>query len=101
VKRVLRVTVAAALPGHQEVIEVELPEGATAADAARAARIGERFPQLGAPLRLGIWSRPCEESTPLRDGDRVEAYRALRADPKEQRRARARLKPSTRSRSGS
>jgi putative ubiquitin-RnfH superfamily antitoxin RatB of RatAB toxin-antitoxin module len=98
---VVRVSVAVALPDRQEVIELELPHGATAADAVRASRIAERFPQLGGPLRLGIWSRPCEPTTLLRDGDRVEAYRELLAEPKEQRRERARLKPSPRSRSGS
>ena len=98
---VVRVSVVVALPDRQEVIELELPEGATAGDAVRASGIAGRFPQLVGPLRLGIWSRPCDASTVLREGDRVETYRVLRADPKEQRRTRARLKPSPRSRSGS
>ncbi|HUP29980.1 MAG TPA: RnfH family protein [Usitatibacter sp.] len=98
----MRVSVAVALAGRQEVVELELPSGATAEHAIRAANIAQRFPQLGpGPWRLGIWSRPCEPSTALREGDRVECYRELVADPKEQRRNRARLKPSTRSRSGS
>jgi putative ubiquitin-RnfH superfamily antitoxin RatB of RatAB toxin-antitoxin module len=98
----LRVSVAAALPDRQEVTEIELPPGATAGEAVRASGIVERFPELaGEPWRLGIWSRPCEATTALRDGDRVELYRALSADPMEQRRTRARLRPSTRSRSGS
>jgi len=98
----LRVSVAVALPDRQEVIDVELPEGATAREAIAAACVAERFPQLetGA-MALGIWSRPCEAGTVLRDGDRVELYRPLKADAKALRRARARLKPSsTRSRSG-
>ena len=98
----LRVSVAVALPDRQEVVELELLEGATAAQALRESGMLGRFPELGGQsMRLGIWSRPCEPSTVLREGDRVEAYRALAADPKEQRRTRARLKPSTRSRSGS
>jgi putative ubiquitin-RnfH superfamily antitoxin RatB of RatAB toxin-antitoxin module len=36
----------------------------------------------------------------LREGDRVELYRELKADPKDARRARARVTPSTRSRNG-
>ncbi|MGZ5031805.1 MAG: RnfH family protein [Usitatibacter sp.] len=97
----LRVTVALALPGHQEIVEIELPEGSSVADALECARMAGRFPQvdLGA-ARVGIWSRPCERDTVLREGDRVEIYRPLQADPKDGRRARARLKPSTRSRSG-
>ena len=80
---------------------VGLPEAGTVGDAIEAARGGGRFggPGLGA-AGLGIWSRPGEPGTPLRDGDRVEIYRALQADPKAMRRSRARLKPSSRSRNG-
>lgn len=96
----LRVSVAIALPGWQEVVALELPAGATVADALRAARVAARAPQLDLEsARFGIWSRPCERDTPLRDGDRVEVYRALRADPKSLRRERARLRPTARSRS--
>lgn len=97
----LNVAVAVALPGRQQVIALVLPEGSTAADALVAARVRERFPQVDLDAaKLGIWSRPCDPGTALREGDRVEVYRALADDPKSLRRARARLKPSTRSRSG-
>ena len=98
----LRVTVAIALPQRQEVIELEVPEGSTLGDAVAAARLPERFPgfDLGA-FSTGIWSRPRSAQAILRDGDRVELYRPLQADAKAERRARARLKPSSpRSRSG-
>jgi uncharacterized protein len=99
--RPLRVQVALALPGHQEVVTLELPPGSTAAQAVEAAGLRARHPQLEWDrLRLGIWARPCSHDAVLRDGDRVEVYRPLQADPKDQRRLRARLKPSTRSRSG-
>ena len=97
----LRILVAVALADRQEVIALELPEEATLADALRLARLRERFPGLDVErLSVGIWSRPCALDTRLREGDRVEVYRPLEADPKAMRRARARLKPSTRSRSG-
>lgn len=97
----IRVAVALALAERQEVIELEIGDGSTAADAIAAARLEERFPGIGvARLRVGIWSRAAERAAVLRDGDRVELYRELTADPKDARRARARLKPSTRSRSG-
>jgi putative ubiquitin-RnfH superfamily antitoxin RatB of RatAB toxin-antitoxin module len=97
----MRVAVAVALPGRQEVVAVELGDGATVADAIAASRVFERFPELdGASVALGIWSRACGRDAPLRDGDRVEIYRPLEADAKAQRRARA-LKPSSpRSRNG-
>ena len=97
----IRVSVAVALPARQEVVELELAAGSRVEDALRAARVGERFPELDlATARLGIWSRPCTRDTPLREGDRVEVYRALQADPKDARRRRARVKPSTGSRNG-
>ena len=97
----MRVQVAVALPSLQEVIELELPEGATVADALAAARLAERHPGVDFDaMRTGVWSREASGELRLRDGDRVELYRALRADPKDMRRRRARLRPSTRSRSG-
>ena len=98
----LKVSVALALPGRQEVVALELPPGSTIADAIAAARLAERFRGIDlAAFSTGIWSRPRTPQTPLRDGDRVELYRPLQADAKSARRARARVKPSsTRSRSG-
>ena len=97
---VLRVEVVVALPDRQEVIALELPQGASVATALEVARVRERFPELDwSGVTCGLWSRPCAVDRPLRDGDRVEVYRPLAADPKDQPRERARLKPSTRSRS--
>jgi putative ubiquitin-RnfH superfamily antitoxin RatB of RatAB toxin-antitoxin module len=97
----MKVSVAVALPGRQEVIELELGPGATLADAIAAARLAERFPGVDfAGMRAGIWSRAAKLATVLRDGDRVELYRPLNADPKDMRRSRAAARPSSRSRSG-
>jgi putative ubiquitin-RnfH superfamily antitoxin RatB of RatAB toxin-antitoxin module len=90
----LRISVALALPGRQEVIEFELPPGSRVVDALERARAFDFFPGVDAArLRVGIWSRVCDAQTVLRDGDRVEVYRPLEVDPKAMRRARARLKP--------
>jgi putative ubiquitin-RnfH superfamily antitoxin RatB of RatAB toxin-antitoxin module len=97
----LRVSVALALPDRQEVVALELAEGATVADALAAARVAERMPGYAdGRLAVGVWSRRCDPSTRLRDGDRVEVYRPLQADPKDSRRRRAASSSSTRSRSG-
>lgn len=97
----MRVTLAVALPGRQEVIELELSAGATLGDAIAAADLARRFPgvDFGA-MRTGIWSREARATARLREGDRVELYRELRADPKDMRRRRARASSSSRSRSG-
>ena len=39
--------------------------------------------------KVGIYSRPAKLTDQLKDGDRIEIYRPLLADPKEIRRKRA------------
>jgi putative ubiquitin-RnfH superfamily antitoxin RatB of RatAB toxin-antitoxin module len=88
--RTITVTVVLALPDRAMDVEVRLPEGATAADALA------RFPahQAGdvdlATAPIGIWGRRVERSHTLADGDRLEIYRPLVADPMAARRRRAR-----------
>lgn len=87
----IRVAVVFAEPGRVFAAELELPFGATVADA--IARSGFRTARPDAEVRedrLGIFSRKASFATVLRDGDRVEIYRPLKLDPKEARRLRAR-----------
>lgn len=79
----LRVEVVRALPGRAERVHLALDPGATLAAALRAAGYAADVP-------AGLHGRRVPPQTPLADGDRVEIYRPLRADPKEARRARAR-----------
>jgi putative ubiquitin-RnfH superfamily antitoxin RatB of RatAB toxin-antitoxin module len=95
----MRVLVVVALPDAQELVPVELPEGARLADALVAARVAERHPGLALD-RVGVWGRVRPADAALRDGDRVEVYRPIRADAKALRRQRAGVRSSTRSRSG-
>ena len=69
---------------------VELPRGATAADALRASGIDVALALPPTDLQLGCWGRPCELGTVLRDRDRVELLRPLEVDPMEGRRRRLR-----------
>jgi putative ubiquitin-RnfH superfamily antitoxin RatB of RatAB toxin-antitoxin module len=95
----VKVSVVAALPHEQRVVELELPANATAWQAVQAAGVLELYADVALEdLALGIWSKPCARDTVLREGDRVEIYRPIRADAKAMRRTRARLKPSRRSR---
>jgi putative ubiquitin-RnfH superfamily antitoxin RatB of RatAB toxin-antitoxin module len=95
---VLRVEVAYAEPGAQFLQALTLPEGATIAAALAASELSRRFPALDLALaKLGVFSRPATPATRLRDGDRVEVYRPLLANPKAVRRERAernRVKPA-------
>jgi uncharacterized protein len=86
----IRVEVAYVEPGRQFLQALSLPMGSTVGDAMAASDLQRDFPDLDvAAARVGVFSRPATRDTPLRDGDRVEVYRALIANPKEVRRQRA------------
>jgi putative ubiquitin-RnfH superfamily antitoxin RatB of RatAB toxin-antitoxin module len=52
------------------------------------------------PAAVGIFGRKVSLERVLENGDRVEIYRPLIADPKEVRRQRASLAPSRKGRKG-
>ena len=86
----LRIEVVYAKREHQEVVLVELDEGARAADAIRESRLSLLYPEIDAVNpSTGIFGRRVPPETPLRDGDRVEIYRPLLTDPKAARSAKA------------
>ena len=89
--RTIRVEVIYALPDAQEVIPVELTGGASLQDAVTASGILGRYAGIEPGVTaVGIFGRRADWDIPLEDGDRVEIYRPLVADPKEQRRKRVR-----------
>lgn len=89
-----RVTVVHARPARQEVREVTLPAGATVRDAVEASGLAAAFPDLDPEhAKLGVFGRVRAATAPVEDGDRVEVYRPLTADPKAVRRARAGVDP--------
>ena len=86
----LRVEVVAALPERQAVRLLDLAVGSTVRQAVEESGLLNAFPEFAvAAGRVGIWGRPVDPDQPLRDGDRVELYRPLVADPKTARRQRA------------
>ena len=86
----VRVSVVYSTPDRAFRHDLDLPAGATAGDAIERSAI---VSEAGIPdenLRhIGIFGRPVDRQTILRDGDRVEIYRPLKIDPKEARRRRA------------
>ena len=86
----IKVEVAYALPHKQALLEVELPVGATALEAAQLSGIASTFDGVDlANAKFGIFGQVISPTQVLRGGDRVEIYRPLTADPKEVRKARA------------
>ena len=86
----MQVEVVFALPDAQRCITLDLPEGATVADAISASG----FDAAGVDdEHVGVWNRRVTLATTLREADRVELYRPLVADPKQARRVRAERNP--------
>lgn len=91
VRDVIRVTVAYALPERQYLVELQLPAGATVADA--LASVDGRAPFATvrlAEMPVGIFGERVAAERVLADHDRVELYRPLLLDPVEARRRRTR-----------
>lgn len=83
----LRIEVVFALPARQELVSLEIAEGATVAQAIEASGIADKFPEQDlSGCAVGVWGHLVERAHRLQDGDRVELYRPLLMDPQEARR---------------
>lgn len=86
----LHVEVVYALPDKQYLRLVTLDEGATVEQAIKASGLLSLRKDIDLSInKVGIFSRPVKLADAVQDGDRVEIYRPLIADPKELRRQRA------------
>ncbi len=90
--KTIHVEVAYALPDKQRIVALELPAGSSVRDAAMQSGLDKQFVELDlCNVDLGVFgkgvSKPDEQM--LKNGDRVEIYRPLIADPKEVRKQRA------------
>lgn len=75
-------------PGVTDSTFLPRVEPATVAAALQASGVLQRHGLDAGQLHVGVWNHACEPDRLLRDGDRVELYRALTVDPKEARRLR-------------
>ncbi len=86
----INVEVAYALPDEQTIIPVAVEEGSSVGDIIRASGILERHPEIDLERQaVGIFSRISSQDEVPVDGDRIEIYRPLVADPKAMRKKRA------------
>ena len=89
-KESINVEVAYALPEKQVIRTVNVDSGTTIGAAIVQSGIMMDFPDLELEdAKVGIFGKAAAMITVLSDGDRVEIYRPLIADPKEVRRKRA------------
>lgn len=92
VESTIRVEVVYATAERQELIALEVPVGSTVLEAMETSGLARRFAGLDlARCPVGIFGKvvASPETRQLGEGDRVEIYRPLLADPKEVRRLRA------------
>lgn len=86
----INVEVVFALPTTATCLSIDVIEGTTAEQAVIQSGIIEKCPEIEATsLTLGVWNRTVKLNQELKNGDRVEIYRPLIADPKDARRKRA------------
>lgn len=84
------IEVAYATPDKQQIIELEVDNGMSLRDAVRKSGINQHFPEINIEqCDLGVFGKAVAEDYELIEGDRIEIYRPLIADPKEVRRQRA------------
>lgn len=86
----ITVEVVFAKPGEQALEELRVPADATVEAVIRQSGFLERFPEIDlASNKVGIFGKATALTATLSDGDRIEIYRPLIADPKEARKKRA------------
>ena len=86
----IRVELVYAKPGEQILEQLLVSADDTIESVIRKSGILEHFPEIDLTTnKVGVFGKAAALSARLNDGDRVEIYRPLIADPKEARKKRA------------
>ena len=89
----IKIQVCYALPESTSLLELTLPLGSTIKQAIDGSGVLLSFPEIDLSVqKVGIFGKLKPLEAVLHDGDRIEIYRALQADPMESRRRRAKHK---------
>jgi len=87
--KLINVEVAYARPDNQVIISIDVEAGCTVEQAIIQSGVLKQFPEIDLDKnKLGIFGKLGKKTAELKQGDRVEIYRPLIADPKEVRRKR-------------
>ncbi|WP_038070660.1 RnfH family protein [Hydrogenovibrio kuenenii] len=81
----MKIEVAYALPEKQYLFAQEVEEGTTVEQALQQSKLLKEVPSLSID-KVGIFAQLVTMETVLKDGDRIEVYRPLKADPRDRRR---------------
>jgi len=86
----IMIEVVYARPGEQVLEHLQVPADRTVESVIRQSGILERFPEIDLKTnKVGVFGKAAALNAKLNDGDRIEIYRPLIADPKEARKKRA------------
>lgn len=92
----MTIEVVYALPHQQTLIKITANDDSSVEDAVRLSGILSIHPEITLEdFRVGIYGQPVPISQKLKNGDRVEIYRPLAADPREARRLKLESKRKT------
>ena len=79
-----------ALPEEQTLLSLSVDDDSTIEQAITESGILVQYPAIDLAInKVGIWNKAAKLHQKLEDGDRIEIYRPLIADPKEVRKRRA------------
>ncbi|MBU2917109.1 RnfH family protein [Psychrosphaera sp. F3M07] len=86
----IKVELVYGLPQQQTLLSLEVPEGNTVEQVIVNSKIADKYTDIDLTVnKVGIWNKTCKLQDIVKDGDRIEIYRPLIADPKEVRKRRA------------
>ncbi|KGJ90261.1 RnfH family protein [Thalassotalea sp. ND16A] len=78
------------LPTEQTLLVLHVDENSTVEQAIIESGICQKYAEIDLEVnKVGIWNKAVKLTQQLSDGDRIEIYRPLIADPKEVRKRRA------------
>jgi len=88
--KLIDIEVVYGLPHKQVLLSLKVPEGTNIENSIKLSGIVKHFPEIEADKAVvGIFSKPSKLENEVKQGDRIEIYRPLTADPKEMRKLRA------------
>ncbi|TPQ26876.1 RnfH family protein [Methylomonas sp. EFPC3] len=85
----MNVGVCYAQADRQIWLRLEVPDGSTIADAIQLSGVLKQIPEIDLETqKVGIFGKLAKLDAPVKEGDRVEIYRKITADPTQVQRRR-------------
>lgn len=85
----MNVGVCYAQADRQFWLRLEVPDGSTISEAIELSGVLTQYPEIDLETqKVGIFGKLAKLETPIKEGDRVEIYRKITADPQQVQRRR-------------